>query len=274
MKKCPICGSTNVHKQAKTCSMKCGKELFYINFLKDIEDRNNIKDIGDWIKKAYLEDKKTYRMIYKELGINNRSVKKLLEYFNIPIRRGSEAVKSQWANEERRCNRINRNKFIIENEILKIICFNRSGNVSGEVITDIEFYDSFKNIQFNIESSGYAIAVIENNVRKKMHHFVLEKKKGYVIDHINNDRLDNRKQNLRYVTYKQNAYNRKVGRNNKTGIKGVRKTNNNTYEAGICVDYKNIYLGRFKNIEDAIEARKKADIKYHGEYAKNNYEYR
>lgn len=68
-----------------------------INYLEDNNENFEIK-----VRKLYLDDLKSYRAIEKLLNINNRSVKKLLEYYNIPIRKGSDAVKTQWINNDKR----------------------------------------------------------------------------------------------------------------------------------------------------------------------------
>lgn len=84
-----------------------------------------------------------------------------------------------------------------------------------------------------------------------------------VIDHINGDTLDNRIENLRAVTNKENQRNRKTNKNSGTGINGVTKRKKgNPYEAQIQVDGENIYLGTFATLEDAAKARKNADIRY------------
>ena len=46
---------------------------------------------------------------------------------------------------------------------------------------------------------------------------------------------------------------------------------NNNYVSYICVDYNKIYLGSFKNFEDAVNARKEAEIKYFGELSDTKY---
>jgi hypothetical protein len=54
-----------------------------------------------------------------------------------------------------------------------------------------------------------------------MHRFILDAEKGTLIDHLNGDKLDNRKINLRYVTRSQNSQNVKsrIGKTSKfTGV--------------------------------------------------------
>lgn len=93
----------------------------------------------------------------------------------------------------------------------------------------------------------------------------------YEIDHINGDGIDNRLCNLRSVTRLENRKNRRLQSNNTSGTNGVlwnkaaRK-----WLAKITVDSKITHLGSFEDINDAIEARKEAEIKYgfhinHGE---------
>lgn len=90
-----------------------------------------------------------------------------------------------------------------------------------------------------------------------------------VIDHINGDTLDNRRSNLRECTNTENCRNRADNYNNKSGYKGVfwyTHCKTPKWVANITVDRKKIHLGYFENIEDAIEARRKAEEKYFGEY--------
>ena len=85
-----------------------------------------------------------------------------------------------------------------------------------------------------------------------LHNKILPKKEGYYVDHINGDRLDNRPENLRYVTPSQNA--RNCVTTTITGRKLVtidKSTPNKPYKVQIRNNGKNIHLGRFSDIEIA-----------------------
>jgi len=87
--------------------------------------------------------------------------------------------------------------------------------------------------------------------------------KGMVIDHINGDPSDNRLDNLRLVTPRENAMNRKLSSNCKSGVSGIHKSvTRNSWVAVIWVGGRNLNLGTFINFDDAVKVRKAAEIKY------------
>lgn len=87
------------------------------------------------------------------------------------------------------------------------------------------------------------------------------------IDHINGIKTDNRIVNLREATNAQNGKNLKISKANKSGTKGVCYENyTQKWKAYIRVNYKNIVLGRFADIKDAIKIRKQAEIKHFKEW--------
>ena len=106
----------------------------------------------------------------------------------------------------------------------------------------------------------------------KMHWEIMGKpEKGYNIDHINGDKLDNRRCNLRVCSGTENIRNRKTHSNNKSGYKGVWwRKDRHIWNAKIKVDDRIIHLGQFKNKEDAAIAYNNAAIKYHKKFAKLN----
>jgi hypothetical protein len=100
-----------------------------------------------------------------------------------------------------------------------------------------------------------------------LHRFILNPPKGKVVDHINGNGLDNRKENLRICDPKENVRNARRGTDNKSGHNGIYwHKASKKWMARITVDYKDIYLGVFENIEDAIKSRREAEAKYFGEF--------
>ena len=120
-------------------------------------------------------------------------------------------------------------------------------------------------------STNYAKACI-NGKMVSMHRFILNVTTGQVVDHINGDGLDNRKENLRIVTPNQNQHNRKpnAGRQYK-GITFVEKLNK--WRAGIKIDGKRKHLGCFVTAEEAAKAYDCAARKHRGHFAKLNFEH-
>ena len=95
-----------------------------------------------------------------------------------------------------------------------------------------------------------------------LHHVILGKKSRYDVDHVDHNKLDNRKQNLRHVLHAQNIWNQKV--NGYYWRKDKKR-----WVAYLTINKRHIYLGCFINEEDAVAARRRAEQKYFGEFAYN-----
>lgn len=142
---------------------------------------------------------------------------------------------------------------------------------------DLEDYDKIKDYCWYLADHGYFKArslKSDNFTQDKiyLHRVVMDAKEGEIIDHIrhnNNEcNYDNRKSNLRTAGYSENAMNSVIPKNNKSGCKGVfYNTKYEKWEAKIHVNGKNIYLGRYVLLEDAIKARREAEQKYYKEYS-------
>lgn len=103
-----------------------------------------------------------------------------------------------------------------------------------------------------------------------MHWDVIGKpKKGFEVDHINGDGLDNQRKNLRIVTHQQNISNRGKQKNNKSGHKGVSWNGmTKKWHAQIGFKGKIISLGYFDDLELAAQIYRQAAKKYHGKFVK------
>lgn len=83
------------------------------------------------------------------------------------------------------------------------------------------------------------------------------------IDHVNGNRSDNRIENLRVVSNQENQKNQRLYSNNTSGYMGVLWNKGcKRWSSRIQVDGGNLHLGLFDDIEDAIAARKEAEIKH------------
>lgn len=129
----------------------------------------------------------------------------------------------------------------------------------------------------NLSARGaYAVGSIkrENGARYNqiMHRLILSRAIGReltsleVVDHINGDKLDNRRKNLRLATYAENTRNSKRPRNNKTGYKGVHFIRGK-WTAQITYQGRCIRLGEFSTPEQAHKAYCDAAWMYHGRFA-------
>lgn len=108
-----------------------------------------------------------------------------------------------------------------------------------------------------------------------MHREIIGDNTVYEVDHINHNTLDNRKENLRYVTRTQNRQNLSGSySSSKTKVRGVCwKKQISKYVAQITVNKKKMHLGYFSTIEEAktayIEANKRY-FKQHGGFYQNS----
>lgn len=128
-------------------------------------------------------------------------------------------------------------------------------------------------------SRGYAlrneyIGMIDGKQKAKripMHRLVNKTPDDLQTDHINGDKLDNRKCNLRSCTSSQNHMNKKSPKNSTSKYKGVHwYKKGKKWKSEIRINKKGQYLGYFKSEIEAAKAYNKAAIELFGEFAKLN----
>jgi len=99
-----------------------------------------------------------------------------------------------------------------------------------------------------------------------LHRFIMDAQHGQIVDHINGNTLDNRRENLRFVTRQQNSYNNAA---KKGGISvRVQKSGKVVYRARIRKDTKLYEIGQFDSREEAEKARERAKLEFFGEFAR------
>ena len=135
------------------------------------------------------------------------------------------------------------------------------GNVKNSKTSRIlktQIKDGYKQVTLNNKTFRInrlvGIAFIENPLNKEC------------VDHIDGNRANNNVSNLRWATKQENSRNSNIYKNNTTGIKGVCKMSENKYYATITINNKQLYLGTFKTLEEAKEARQKKANEIFGEF--------
>lgn len=125
-------------------------------------------------------------------------------------------------------------------------------------LIDDEDFDRVSKNSWSYHHSGY---VVRGKPQASLHRFIMEAKKGQIVDHINRNRLDNRKKNLRFSTTRQNQFN--CIHNDGVHWRPDRKA----WIVRMKTEDGNKYIGYFKTKSRALKARKEASIKYHKEFS-------
>lgn len=150
------------------------------------------------------------------------------------------------------------------NEINRILEYDEvTGNITRKI--NSQHYSS-GDVAGWVTSIGYR-AVSVNGKTFYCHRIAYLLKTGhwpkYQIDHINHIRTDNRWENLREVTRRENQRNVSLPSHNKSGHVGVFwNKQKSKWQARIIINNKQIHLGFFAELNNAIDARKNANIKY------------
>lgn len=161
-------------------------------------------------------------------------------------------------------NKFTPNEIVLLDEYAELILYDKNNIECARSKIDLEEVDRVSKYKWNY-TNGYV-----RNVKKGMflHNFILNRtpNKVDVVDHINRDRCDNRKHNLRVVDYTINGFNKGKQSNNTSGHVGVSwEKSRGKWEVHIKRNRKKIFLGYFENLEDAVKRRKQAELEFYNE---------
>lgn len=132
---------------------------------------------------------------------------------------------------------------------------------------DFEWANQWK---WSLRSRGY----VNRTSGKKtiwLHREIMKTPQGFDTDHINGDKLDNRKLNLRICTHSQNLMNQKLNSKNTSGFRGiVWKPKRKKWQVQIKKNQKIYHGGYFKNKLEAVRVYNIKVKELFGEFARLN----
>jgi len=133
------------------------------------------------------------------------------------------------------------------------------------IVDDID-YTYLRLFRWHLTEDGYAERSPVG--ARKMHRFILNADDGQIVDHINGDKIDNRRCNLRIASASGNVVNRGINKNNTSGERGVSFDKRRAkWRAEIRSNSKKKFLGEFETVELAAESYRSASIHLHGEFS-------
>ena len=242
---------------------------------------NNIKNPKKFIE--YIKPKKSGDLLPKGIYLNKNGKYHVQMYINdnTPSHRGffenlKDAItqlnitlkeKATFKLDQILSKPINRN----ENNQAIIIIKNKKKEVISETIIDEKIYYKLMKYPWRLCKNGYIVGKIENNKDVYLSRYVTDYSGKDIVDHINNNKLDNRKENLRIVTIQENSFNKLSQKNSTSKYIGV-SWNKGMKKWCSAIFYKEkITLGYFDNEEEAAKVRDQATLKYFKEHGNLNF---
>lgn len=152
---------------------------------------------------------------------------------------------------------------------------NRKGEKVAETILDEQDFTVLRSKTLHLNNEGYVQFSIQQSVNPyrykhvRVHRFIMRPAKGFVVDHINGDPLDNRRKNLRVCTSTENTRNQRTEKNKQSsGRVGVNFfVKQNCWQARITHNRRSINLGNWKTQDLAEAARIGAEKALWGNFA-------
>ena len=137
---------------------------------------------------------------------------------------------------------------------------------------DCDDYPLVAQFKWVTNTAGYFVASLgrrENHIF--LHRLIMKPADGEFVDHIDGDKGNCRRSNMRLCSQTENNRNIGLQENNQSGYKGVHwASDRGKWRADITVDRKHIHLGSFDSPTKAAQAYDEAALKYFGPFAKTN----
>jgi hypothetical protein len=161
------------------------------------------------------------------------------------------------------------NKIILYDSYAEVVIYDISRNEKCRAIVDLDDVERIKNYKW-YEAKGYIKHTIQEETKRYnilLHRFIMNPPDNMVVDHINHNPLDNRKENLRICTQQQNNM------NSDKGFSVHFSKRDGSWIVQIKINNKNVHIASLRDWDYAIMVRLKAEQIVQGEYSDQKDEY-
>lgn len=143
-------------------------------------------------------------------------------------------------------------------------------------MVDDDDYEHLNRWKWYCNNRGYAVRITPKAKNRRavlMHREILNPQNGLFTDHIDGNKLNNQRSNLRNCNHQQNSANCKRAENNTSGYKGVSRDSRrkNSWKAAITINGKQVYICTCKTPEEAARAYDAVAMNCFGEFANLNF---
>lgn len=149
-----------------------------------------------------------------------------------------------------------------------------------KTMVDDADYDHLTQWNWHFGANGYAVR--EQHLGMKdgkrirrtvlMHRELVDAPKGLDVDHVNENKLDNRRSNIRLATRSQNKANMRAVKRKDNLPMGVTfnpsPRSKQPYMARVCMNGKSYFVGNFYQLKDAVSAYAAKKKELYGDFAK------
>lgn len=160
----------------------------------------------------------------------------------------------------------------MESSTVRVPIYKRGGIVVAHMLVDAENAPFVNQRRWSLSTHGYAQASFADAGCTLAQRLIMGAQPFQIVDHVNGDKLDNRRSNLRFANKQENNANRRKNAGCSSRFKGVcLHTKNRNWNAYIKKDGKRKHIGCFQDEEAAARAYDAAARELFGEFAHLNF---
>lgn len=215
-------------------------------------------NLGKKIKKPFRNKDKICEVCCSSKGVCfNQQVKKYLcQRHRCQVSKFGQIIKTY----------VDKNDYILHDNYAEIIFSDADNKNVYTTKISLDKLELVKQYYWKLHNHGYCVSK-NNGDNLLMHRIIINAKENEQVDHINRDKLDNRNENLRIVCNSENQVNKKMMKNNTSGVTGVTwDKDRDKWKVSLNIYDKCYNLGRFDDFNEAVETRQRAEKNYHKEF--------